>query len=95
MIIVAIFVIIGVVFGSLLAFLVVNKITKRHLEILQRKSDAKKLVVANLDDRSQTDMADQQLDFDAIIAERKVEREMTRNEESDEIKEEKKGLNTY
>lgn len=42
-IIVAIFVIIGVLFGSVLAFLMVNKITKRHLEILQKKSDAKKL----------------------------------------------------
>jgi len=49
-IIVAIFVIIGVILGSIMLFLLVNKITKRHLTLLQRRAEAKQSMVADQDD---------------------------------------------
>ena len=36
-----------------MAFLLVNKITKRHVSLIQRRADAEELIVANLDDPSQ------------------------------------------
>jgi hypothetical protein len=76
-IIVAIFVIIGLIFGSILTFLLINKITKRHLDILQKKSDAKKLVVADLDDPGQVAMAreGEGIDYEGLVEERREENE--------------------
>jgi len=53
LIIVAIFIVIGTIVGSLIAFMVINKITKRHLDLLQRRADTQQLIVADLDDPAQ------------------------------------------
>jgi biopolymer transport protein ExbB/TolQ len=91
-IIVAIFVIVGLVFGSVLAFLVINKITKRHLDLLQRKMDTKNLVVANLDDVEEMKLAEEMSDsdYDEIVKEHQEQRE-EESEEEDMIKKEKAG----
>lgn len=84
-IVVAIFVILGIIFGSILGFLFVNKITKRHLDILQKKSDTKKLVVANLDDPAQMRLVDTEMNYEELISERKQEQE-ERREVDDDLK---------
>ncbi len=89
-IIVAVFVVVGLVFGSVLAFLVVNKITKRHLDLLQRRMDTKNLVVANLDDMEELKMAEEMsdADYDEIVREHQEQKEDV-SEEEDVIKKEK------
>jgi len=57
LIIVILIIVCGVIFGSVVSFLVINKIIRRHMHILQRKQTASENVVADLDDSSQVSQA--------------------------------------
>lgn len=59
LIVVIIFVICGIIFGSVVGFLVVNKIVKRHLYILEKKHTVEYEMVADLDDPVQMETAEQ------------------------------------
>lgn len=59
-IIVVIFIVIGVFFGSIIAFLLVNKIMKRHLQLLEKQANARKFTVVNLDDPQQVQLSEHQ-----------------------------------
>jgi len=73
LIIVAIIVAIGIVVGAVLGFLIVSKIIKRHLVLLQRQADAKRLIVADLDDPHQVAQAASLELEDLVVAEKKEE----------------------
>jgi len=59
-VVVVIFVVIGVFFGSMIAFLLVNKVMKRHLQLLEKQASAKKFSVVNLDDPEQVRLSEAQ-----------------------------------
>jgi len=62
-IVVIIFVVCGLIFGTILTFLVVNKIVKRHLYILERMHSVDHEMVADLDNPVQMSTAEQYTDF--------------------------------
>jgi len=49
LVVVAIFIIVGMVCATIIAFLLVNKILKRHISLLRRRAEARELMVADLD----------------------------------------------
>jgi len=53
LIIVAIFAVIGVIFGAFLLFVLVNKVAKRQLELMDRRAKTVYEIVADLDDPKQ------------------------------------------
>jgi len=61
LIIVAVFVLIGIIFGTILTVLVVNKIIKRHVNLLERQANARTFMVADLNNPAQVAEADRQM----------------------------------
>jgi len=61
LIIIAVFVLIGVIFGTILSFMVMGKIIKRHMNLLERQATARCSVVADLRNPAQVAEADRQL----------------------------------
>jgi len=61
LIIIAVFVLVGIIFGTLLTVLVVNKIIKRHVSLLERQANARTFMVADLNNPAQVAEADRQM----------------------------------
>jgi len=52
-VVIVVIVVCGVVFGGIIAFLLVNKILRRHLHYLQKKEEADASIIVDLDDPQQ------------------------------------------
>jgi len=57
LVIIIIIVICGVIAGAILAFMIVNKVIKRHIHLLAQQAQASYAMVADLDDPSQVNRA--------------------------------------
>jgi len=61
LIIIAVFVLVGIIFGTILTVLVVNKIVRRHINLLERQANARTFIVADLNNPAQVAEADRQM----------------------------------
>jgi len=59
-VIIVAFIVVGVIFGVILSFLIINKIMKRHLALLENQANTQKFVVVNLDNPAEVAEADRQ-----------------------------------
>jgi len=60
LIIIAIFILVGVIFGAILSFMVMGKIIKRHMSLLERRANARTYMVVDLNNPAQVEEADRQ-----------------------------------
>jgi len=64
-VVVIIVVVCGVIFGGIIAFLLLNKIVRRHLHYLQKKQIAESVTVVDLDNAAQVGQATSYPDIEA------------------------------
>jgi len=60
LIVIAIFILVGVIFGAILSFMIMGKIIKRHMSLLERRANARTYMVADLNNPAQVAEADRQ-----------------------------------